>query len=276
MTAAIKVLAVGDIIGKPGRTAISAHLQGIKAVHNIDFCIANGENSAGGNGITPPVANELFSAGVDVITTGNHVWDKKEVYDIIGRNRNLLRPGNYPPGAPGSGFDIFEIRDGIKVGVLNLSGRVFMGNLDCPFRTGESAIREISQVTPNIIVDMHAEATAEKIAMGWHLSGRVSAVIGTHTHVQTADERILPGGTAYITDIGMSGSEDSVIGVNRNQVLQRFLTQLPVRFQPAPGSIQIEAVIIEIDSQTGKGTGITRLRQPVRERTVPIEGDYNA
>lgn len=263
MTEEIRVLAIGDIIGKPGRNAVSKFLPDIREEENIDFCIANGENSAGGNGITPQVAEELFSSGIDVITTGNHVWDKKEVKDIIGRNRNILRPHNYPPGAPGSGYGIYDVRSGVRAGVLNLAGRVFMGNLDCPFRTGEDAVRKMAGETPVIIVDIHAEATAEKTAVGWHLDGLASAVFGTHTHVQTADERLLPGRTAYITDIGMTGSLDSVIGVDIRQVIQRFITQMPVRLQPASGSIQIAGAVISIDPGSGRATGIKRLQQNI-------------
>jgi 2',3'-cyclic-nucleotide 2'-phosphodiesterase len=263
VTEEIKILAVGDIIGKPGREAVAKFLPEIKSRENIDLCIANGENSAGGNGITPPVAEGLFSAGIDVITTGNHVWDKKEVKEIIGRRRNLIRPYNYPPGAPGPGYEIFELKGGLKAGVLNLAGRVFMNSLDCPFRKGEEAVRKIKETTPVIIVDIHAEATAEKSAMGWHMDGLVSAVFGTHTHVQTADERILPGGTAYITDIGMTGSMDSIIGVDRRQVIQRFLTQMPVRFQPESGNVHICGVVIGINAATGRALSIKRLDEPV-------------
>jgi 2',3'-cyclic-nucleotide 2'-phosphodiesterase len=259
----IKILAIGDIIGKPGRGAVSQFLPVINEREHIDLCIANGENAAGGNGITPPVAEELFSSGIDVITTGNHVWDKKEVKEIIGKRRNLLRPYNYPPGAPGPGYEILELKEGIKAGVLNLSGRVFMSSLDCPFRKGEEAVKEISKQTPIIIVDMHAEATAEKAAIGWHFDGLVSAVFGTHTHVQTADERLLPGGTAYITDIGMTGSLDSVIGVDRRQVIQRFLTQMPVRLQPETGNIQISGAIIRVDTKTGRALSIKRLQEKI-------------
>lgn len=261
MTVEIKILAIGDIIGKPGRKALSACLQEIKEREDIDVCIANGENSAGGIGITPPVAEELFSSGVDVITTGNHVWDKKEVKEIMGRRRHLLRPYNYPPGAPGPGYDLFEIKNGLQVGVLNLSGRVFMAALDCPFRKGEEAVRKMRESTGIIIIDIHAEATAEKAAIGWHFDGLVSAVFGTHTHVQTADERLLPGKTAYITDIGMTGSMDSVIGVDRRQVIQRFLTHMPARFQPESGNVQISGVVIGIDPETGRALRIKRLQQ---------------
>ncbi len=266
MSEELRILAIGDIIGKPGRTAVAECLEEIKTRENIDMCIANGENAAGGIGITPPVAEELFSAGVDVITTGNHVWDKKEVKEIMGKRRHLLRPYNYPPGVPGPGYEIFELKGGLKAGVLNLAGRVFMANLDCPFRTGEEAVRKMKESTPVIIIDIHAEATAEKAAVGWHFDGLVSAVLGTHTHVQTADERLLPGKTAYITDIGMTGSLDSVIGVDRRQVIQRFLTQMPVRLQPESGNIQISGVIIGIDPETGRAASIKRLQQKIQEK----------
>ncbi len=263
MTDTVNILVLGDIIGKPGRTAVKEFLPSLIARESVDFCIANGENSAGGSGITAPVVEEILLAGVDVITTGNHVWDKKEVKDIIDRKTNILRPANYPPGVPGRGSGVFNARGGVKIGVLNLSGRVFMSNLDCPFRTGEEEIKKIRESTPLVIVDLHAEATAEKVALGWYFDGRVSALVGTHTHVQTADERVLPGKTAYITDIGMIGSIDSVIGVEKQEVIQRFLTQMPVRFRPASGNIQIEGVVITLNILNGKAVGIKRLRERV-------------
>ncbi len=258
MTQEINILFIGDIVGKPGRKALFHLLSRVKGENNIDFCIANGENAAGGNGITPPVAEELFAGGVDLITSGNHIWDKKEVNEIIDENPNLLRPFNYPPGTPGSGAAVFQTCDKVKVGVINLAGRVFMANLDCPFRTGEEAIAELKKTTPIILIDIHAEATAEKMAIGWHFDGHVSAVIGTHTHVQTADERILPGGTAFITDAGMTGSMNSVIGVDRKRVIQRFLTQMPVKFHPAGENLYMSGVIIKIDAETAKSVSIER------------------
>ncbi len=256
----MNVLFVGDIVGKSGRMAVSRLVPELRATRNIEFCIANGENAAGGLGITPKVADELFANGIDVLTTGNHVWDKKEIVERIDRDTKLLRPQNYPDGVPGKGSTVMETPDGVKVAILNISGRVFMQNLDCPFRVGDREVKELRKLTSVVFVDMHAEATSEKIAIGWFLDGLATAVIGTHTHVQTADERILPGGTAYITDVGMTGSFDSVIGVKKSHVLERFLTQVPIRFEPAGGDVWLSGVIVEVDSESGKSKKIERFR----------------
>lgn len=255
----MRILLVGDIIGKKGRQVIRELLPEIRQEYQIDFCIANGENAAGGFGLTQKTANEIFAAGVDTITSGNHIWDKKEIYQII-ENKNILRPLNYPPGVPGRGYDFYKVKDTL-LSVINLSGRVFIDELDCPFRVVLPEITKIREKTHNIIVDMHAETTSEKVAMGWYLDGKVSAVIGTHTHVQTADERILPEETAYITDVGMTGPRDSIIGVKKEIILKRFLTQIPLRFEVAKGIGQIGAVVVEIDTFTGKAKSINRIQQ---------------
>lgn len=254
----MRFLVIGDIVGRPGRKAVKASVQGIKQELKIDFVIANGENAAGGNGITREIAQELFSAGIDVLTMGNHVWDKKEIYEFIGAENRIVRPANYPPGSPGRGSFVYEYGN-IKIGVINLSGRVFMPPLDCPFRTAEELVQQIKNEAHIIIVDFHAEATSEKIAMGWYLDGKVSAVCGTHTHVQTADERVLPQGTAYISDLGMTGPKDSVLGVETDLVVQKFLSAMPARFEVAGGCYQLNAAVIDIDEKTGLATSIKRI-----------------
>lgn len=258
----MKVLFVGDVVGRPGRDMLNQLLPRLKDQHKIDFVIANGENAAGGFGITPKVANQIYSAGVDLLTMGNHVWARKEIYEIIDREPRLIRPANFPPQVPGKGWAIVELETA-KVGIINLQGQVYLSNLDSPFRAADPIICEIKQQTPIIIVDFHAEVTSEKIAMGWYLDGKVSAMVGTHTHVQTADERILPGGTAYITDVGLTGSLDSVIGVKKEIALKRFLTQVPIRMEIADENPILSAVIIEIDEKTGNALSIKRLQEKV-------------
>lgn len=253
----IGVLFLGDIIGRPGRKALKKHLSSLLRKHSSTMVIANAENAAGGVGITEEVGQELLLQ-VDVLSSGNHIWDKKEAIDYLQKEPRLLRPANYPPENPGKGTYIFEARSGQKVGVLNLQGRVFMEPIDCPFRTADKEVEELRALTPVIIVDFHAEATSEKQAMGWYLDGRVSAVVGTHTHVPTADERILPQGTAFITDVGMVGAYNSVIGIRRDQALKRFLTARPSRFEPAKEGIFFSAVFIEVDNKTGKALSIQR------------------
>jgi len=248
----IKVLFIGDVIGKKGREILKEQIPKFK--EEVDLVVVQGENLAGGFGITRKTANEVFSFGVDVITGGNHIFGKKEIYEIIDEVP-IIRPYNYPPGVPGKGFIFLSCKDK-TVGVLSLCGRVFMEPLDCPFRTADSAIKEIKEKTNIIIVDVHGEATSEKNAIAWWLDGRVSAVIGTHTHVQTSDTRIFPKGTGFITDVGMVGSLDSVIGVKKDTVIKRFLTNLPVRFEPAGDDGIFCAVIIEIDEKTGKTCSI--------------------
>lgn len=256
----LKVLMVGDIFGKPGRKAVKELIKTYRNQYELDFVIANGENAAGGNGITREIANELYNAQIDFITMGNHTWDKKEIFQFIDTDKKIIRPANYPPGTPGRGLAIVPLSNGLKIGIINLSGRVFLPPLDCPFRVGERIVEEISKETHIIIVDFHAEATSEKIAMGWFMDGKVSAVVGTHTHVQTADERILPYGTGYITDVGMTGPHDSILGVKRDIVIQKFLTQLPARFETAQGVAQLNAILLEIDETTGKTMGLKRIQ----------------
>jgi 2',3'-cyclic-nucleotide 2'-phosphodiesterase len=256
----MKLLFIGDIVGKIGRNALKALLPAIVNKYKIDLVIANGENAAGGFGITETLASEIFGYGVHIITTGNHVWDKKEFIPQISKEDRVLRPLNYPPGVPGYGSLLYSVHDGFKVAVVNLSGRVFMSNIDCPFRTGLEEVERLSASTRIIIIDFHAEATSEKIAFGYFLDGKVSAVIGTHTHVQTADEKILDGGTAYITDVGMTGPAHSVIGIEVEQIIQRFLTNMPMRFETAKGKGILCAVIIEIDEKTGRSSAIHRLQ----------------
>jgi hypothetical protein len=256
---AMKVLFIGDIIGRPGRNSVRAHLHGIVERLKVDFVVANAENAAGGFGVTERALGELLDMGIHVLTSGNHIWDKKEAVSLIEKEDRLLRPANYPPGTPGRGSIVYPAGR-MKVAVLNLQGRVFMPAIDCPFRAADELIGRVSGETKNIIVDLHAEATSEKIAMGWYLDGRVSAVIGTHTHVQTADERLLNRGTAYITDVGMTGPRDSTIGVKNEQVLERFLHQVPTRFEVAKGPTLFSAVLVDIDEQTGRARAIQRLQ----------------
>lgn len=256
----MKALLIGDIVGKPGRTALRALLPRLVERYKIDLVIANGENAAGGFGITEPVASEIFNIGVHVITSGNHIWDKKDSISYIAKESRILRPVNFPPGAPGQGSIVFTLQSGLKAAVLNASGRVFMSNMDCPFRVSDEEVKRLGGQTSTIIVDFHAEATSEKIAYGYYLDGKVSAVIGTHTHVQTADEKILPGGTAYITDVGMTGPAESIIGIKKEQIIERFLTGVPMRFEVGKDSTMLSAVVIEINEGTGKATAIQRLQ----------------
>ncbi|WP_068748501.1 TIGR00282 family metallophosphoesterase [Thermovenabulum gondwanense] len=255
----MKILFIGDIVGRPGRNILKENLKNIIEEYTVDFVIANGENAAGGNGITKKVAEELFETGVNFLTMGNHVWDNKDIFTFIDNEERIIRPLNYPPGTPGKGSKIIEIKNNLKIGIINISGRTYMQNLDCPFRTCIEEIEKISSITNIIIVDFHAEATSEKQAMGWYLDGKVSAVIGTHTHVQTADERILPGGTAYITDVGMTGAFNSILGVEVEGVIKKFITQLPARFDVAKGIAQLNSVLIEIEENTGRATSINRI-----------------
>lgn len=250
---------IGDIVGNPGRRAIQDNLNYLRQELRVDFVIANGENAAGGHGITKDIAKQLFAAGIDVFTMGNHVWNKKEIIDFIDKEKRLLRPANYPPGTPGAGYNIYNTSSGHAIAVINISGRVFMQELDCPFRVVNQILEELKGKTKIIIVDFHAEATSEKMAMGWYLDGKVSAICGTHTHVQTADERILPNGSAYITDIGMTGPRDSVIGVNIEVVIEKFLTQMPKRFEVADTDYQLNAVLIEVNPDTGDAAKIERI-----------------
>jgi len=258
----VTVLCVGDVFGEPGRRAIETLLPRIKKQYDVDVAVVNVENAAAGAGVTPPMAKGFLEHGVDVMTSGNHIWDKKEIVEYIVKENLLLRPANYPPGTPGTGSIVVKAGPH-KLAVLNMMGRVFLPLLDCPFRKADEEIPRLRQETPIIVVDMHCEATSESQAMGWYLDGRVSAVVGTHRHVQTADERLLPKGTAYITDLGLTGPTDSVIGVEPAIALQRFLTQMPNRFEPAKGPAALHGVVIRIDPDTGRGLSIERLRVPV-------------
>jgi metallophosphoesterase (TIGR00282 family) len=255
----MKLLFLGDIVGRPGRDLIRRHVRALAATHGADLVIANGENAAGGAGITRENMLEILSSGVDVITTGNHVWDKRETLEFIGNEPRLLRPANYPEGTPGAGSCVVTARNGVRVGVINVMGRVFLNAIDDPFRVAE---REVARVRGDgaqvIFVDVHAETTSEKIALSYYLDGLVTAVIGTHTHVQTADERILPGGTACLTDVGMTGPHDGVIGIEKDAIIARFVTGMPTRFETASGDPRMHGVVIEVDAN-GRATGITRL-----------------
>ncbi|MFC1631011.1 TIGR00282 family metallophosphoesterase [Candidatus Omnitrophota bacterium] len=261
----MNILFIGDIVGRPGREAIRVLLPKLVKKHKIDLSIANAENAAGGSGVTPQLAEELFGYGLDFLTSGDHIWKKKEIYETLDQEPRLLRPANYPKPAVGRGYGVTKTRSGLPVGVMNLEGRVFMSSLDCPFKCAEEAAAEMRKQTPIILVDMHAEATSEKIALGWFLDGSVSAVVGTHTHVQTADERILPQGTAYITDLGMTGPCDSVIGRKTDQIIERFLTQLPGRFEMAKDNVQLHGVVLDIDQTSGRARSIERIQEKLEE-----------
>lgn len=250
-------------MGKPGREAVRLLLPKVRKEQGIDLAIANAENAAGGSGITPQIAQDLYSYGLDVLTSGDHIWKHKEIMETLNTEERLLRPLNYPLAAPGKGLTVVRTKKGLSVGIVNLEGRVFMSTIECPFRCAREAVEQLKEKTQVIIVDMHAEATSEKIALGWFLDGRVSAVLGTHTHVQTADEKILPQGTAYITDAGMTGPFDSVIGRKYEAVLERFLTQVPVRFEMAEENVQMHGVVVEIDEKTGKAGAIKRIQEKV-------------
>lgn len=256
----VNILFIGDIVGRPGRHLVYQLLPDLYRKYTLDAVIANAENAAGGLGITPKIAEELLNSGIHLLTSGNHVWRKREILPYLEKNDRLLRPENYPSGVPGKGVAIVSLNSGIKMGVLNLEGRTFMKPLDCPFRTALTAIEIIRKETPFIIVDFHAEATSEKVAMGWFLDGKVSAVLGTHTHVPTADETILPQGTAYITDVGMTGALISVIGMRVDVSLRGLLTQLPQSFKPASEKACLQGVILTVDASSGKAKRIKRIR----------------
>lgn len=254
----MKILMIGDVVAKPGRVAVLERIQDLREQHQIDLAIMNAENLAGGFSVTPALCEQLFSTGIDVMTSGNHIFDKKEAIEYIRKQPRLLRPANYPPNTPGTGCWVGDV-NGAKVAVMNVMGRVFMPPSDDPFRVIERVMNSLPAETTVRIVDMHAEATSEKVAMGWHLDGRVSAVLGTHTHVQTADERILPGGTAYLTDLGMTGSYAGVIGMNKTDVIARFTSVIAKRAEHSSGDVRICAAVIDIDETTGKARGILRL-----------------
>jgi 2',3'-cyclic-nucleotide 2'-phosphodiesterase len=260
----VRILFVGDVFGSPGRKIVREHVHHLVETNQVELLVINVENAAGGFGVTPAICEEFFDLGADVLTTGNHVWDKKEINDYLsagmknGSNaRRVLRPANYPATAPGSGHYEGVTRSGVPYAIINLQGRVFMVSNDCPFRTADRLLEQTKAKV--ILVDVHAEATSEKVAMGWYLDGRVTAVLGTHTHIPTADTRVLPNGTAYQTDVGMSGPYDSVIGVEKEQVLARFLTSMPNRFDAARGDVRLNGVLIDCDATTGKANAIERV-----------------
>ena len=261
----MNILFVGDIIGRPGRELIRKGLRALVDRYSLDLVIANAENAAAGFGVTKEIGDTLLEWGIDVMTSGNHIWDKKEAIDYIAGEPRLLRPANYPAGVPGLGSYVARTGDGRAVGVINVMGRVFMLNIDDPFAVVLREIENIRHQTRVIIVDFHAEATSEKVAMGWYLDGKVTAVIGTHTHVQTADERVLPNGTAYLTDAGMTGGHDSVIGMEKEPSLARFLNAMPARFEPATGNPRLNGVLVEADDTTGRATRVTRLSYSERD-----------
>jgi metallophosphoesterase (TIGR00282 family) len=257
----LKILYIGDTVANAGRTIVRTQLKQLLQEYSIDLTILNCENAATGNGVTPQMADEFIDWGVDVLTSGNHIWNKKEILPYLNTNPRILRPANYPPGTPGRGLVVLKTRSGENAAVLNLQGRVFMPPIDDPFRTADAQIAALSSDVKVIFVDMHAEATSEKVAMGWYLDGRVSAVVGSHTHIPTADETILPGGTAYQTDAGMTGPFHSVIGVMKEAAIKRFLTQMPARFEPASQDVRLNAVVIDVDSETGKARSILRVQK---------------
>jgi 2',3'-cyclic-nucleotide 2'-phosphodiesterase len=257
----VNILFIGDSIGKPGRKAVRALLPPLTDRFQVDLVVANGENASGGIGISVKGADELLTSGIHVLTSGNHIWKKREIVTYIQQNPDLIRPANYPAETPGNGSVIKETRSGLRIGILNLLGRTFMEAVDCPFRRGLEERERLIRETRIILVDIHAEATSEKVALGWFLDGKVSAVLGTHTHIQTSDERVLPQGTAYMTDVGMTGPTDSVIGVKKELAIDRFLTHLPQKFEVAKRGLVLEGAVISIDPGTGKATGITRIRE---------------
>lgn len=259
----MNVLCIGDIIGRPGRRVLREDLQRLQARYEIDFTIANGENAAGGFGLQPDKVHELLEMNIDVITTGNHIWDRKEIMPFLDQTDRVLRPLNFPAGLPGKGSTVVPSKGGIDVGVLNLQGRIFMATIDCPFRRAEEEIVQLQRRTPVIFVDFHAEATSEKNALGRFLDGKVTAVFGTHTHIQTADEQILPGGTAYITDLGMTGGHQSVIGMEIEGSIQRFLFQVPSKFEPEKKGLRFNGLVVRLDPSSGKALSVERMNIPL-------------
>ena len=259
----MKILFLGDVVGHPGRKAVKALIPGLVSEHGVALVVANVENAAGGVGVTPDIVDELLDAGVHVMTSGNHVWDKKEVLDVMGFEPRLLRPWNYPSGNPGRGMVVVKTDGGVKVGVINVEGNVFMRPKSCPFQAVREALEAVRQEARVVIIDVHAEATSEKKAMGWYCDGKASLVVGTHTHVQTSDERILPRGTAYLTDAGMTGPHDSVIGVKKEIVIERFISGMPRRFEPATDGIRLQGALVEVDPETGRAIAIRRVDEPL-------------
>ncbi|WP_213413807.1 TIGR00282 family metallophosphoesterase [Xylanibacillus composti] len=256
----MKVLFIGDVVGSAGREAVRRMLPALKQKHQPDFVLVNAENAAGGKGLTEALARDFYSWGADGLTMGNHTWDNKDIFQFIDSESRLVRPANFPPGTPGQGMMVLKKR-GKSLAVINVQGRTFLPPLDCPFRTMDALLEQLGTETRCVFVDFHAEATSEKIAMGWYLDGRASVVVGTHTHVQTHDERVLPGGTAYVTDVGMCGSHEGVLGMEREAVMHRFLTGLPARFTADEGPWQFHAVLTEIDDATGRAGSIQLIRK---------------
>jgi hypothetical protein len=254
----MRILFIGDIVGQPGRKMVARHLRRLVTAHGVDVVIANAENAAAGFGITPTVGQELFDLGIALLTSGNHIWDKKEAETYLAKEGRILRPANYPDEVPGSGKHVLRVGERL-MGVVNLQGRAFLPPIDCPFRAADRELAELGRITDVILVDFHGEATAEKQAFAWYVDGRVSAVLGTHTHVQTADERILPGRTAYITDVGMTGPRDSVIGIRQEDAIPKFLTQMPRKFAVADGPTQLCAVLVDV-GDTGRASAVQRLQ----------------
>lgn len=258
----LKILFIGDIVGSPGRAAVKAIVGRMRKERGIDAVIANAENSAGGSGITPRTARDLFQSGCDVLTSGDHIWRRPEVIEVLNREMTVLRPANFPKNTPGHGSTVFKTAGGALIGVVCLLGRVFVeAMVESPFKVAQEEIAALKKQTPVVLVDLHAEATSEKVAMGWFLDGKATAVLGTHTHIQTADEQILPKGTAYITDVGMTGPYDSVIGRNKDRIIERFLTGMPTRFELGTGDVQLHGVLLEVDETTGKALAISRVRE---------------
>jgi metallophosphoesterase (TIGR00282 family) len=261
----MKVLFVGDVFGEPGRKIVRQALPDLLAEYAPDLVLANGENAAHGYGITPGLVDELLDTGIEVLTSGNHIWDRKEILPYLAENRSggrLLRPANFPPDSPGQGLYLGRTRGGVPYAVLNLQGRVFMSSIDCPFRGADALLARIAPDVKLRILDFHAETTSEKIALGWYLDGRVTAIVGTHTHIPTADEHVLPQGTAYITDVGMTGPYESVIGMDKKNVIEKFLKQTPARFEVARGDVRLSAVLVEADESTGRALSIRRIMRP--------------
>jgi len=272
----MKILFIGDIVGSPGRAAVKSLVSKIRTREKIDVVIANAENSAGGSGITPRTSRDLFQSGCDVLTSGDHIWRRVEVIELLQQEAHILRPANFPKVTPGRGSTIFKTDAGIKVGVICLLGQVFIeAMVESPFRVALEEIKILKEETNIIIVDMHAEATSEKVALGWFLDGEVSAVFGTHTHIQTADEHILPKGTAYITDVGMTGPYDSVIGRNKDRIIERFLTGMPTRFELGTKSIALCGAIVEVDEKTGRALAIKRVQEKIKD-AAPVSDNEEA
>jgi 2',3'-cyclic-nucleotide 2'-phosphodiesterase len=261
----MKILLIGDIVGRPGRDAVRKIVPELRKHYALDFVAANAENVAGGSGLTSDTVDELFNSQIDALTSGDHIWKKKEIYERLDKDSRIVRPANFPGPCPGKGASVIKSSAGKQVGIINILGRVFMKQMDCPFRSAEKELKNMPEGVNIVLVDMHAEATSEKIALGRFLDGRVSAVFGTHTHVQTADEKILPRGSAYITDLGMTGAQDSVIGRDANVIIEHFLTCMPAKFEMAENGIELQGAIIDIDEKTGRAVSIKRVKEKIED-----------